>query len=72
VAVPLPDPIKVPVGYPMPVEATDLQRYVDAFLQLKIRDGTIEGLFTHWFEGRTPSRKRPRWSVVRDVLGWVD
>jgi Na+/H+-dicarboxylate symporter/ABC-type amino acid transport substrate-binding protein len=72
VAVPLPDPIKVPVGYPMPVGAAELQRYVDAYLQLKVRDRTIEGLFAHWFEGRTPSRKRSRWSIVRNVLGWID
>lgn len=72
VAVPLPDPIKVPVGYPMALGSTDLKRYVDAFLRLKSRDRTLSHLFAHWFEGRTPTRDRPRWSIVRDVLGWAD
>jgi len=72
VAVPLPERIAVPVGYAMPRGATSLHAYVDAFVNLKVKDGTTQRLFAHWFEGRTSERKRPRWSVARDVLGWFE
>jgi ABC-type amino acid transport substrate-binding protein len=28
--------------------------------------------FAHWYEGRSPSQRRRRWSVVHDLLGWVE
>jgi Na+/H+-dicarboxylate symporter len=72
VAVPQPDPMRVPAGYPMPYGEERLHEFVDAFIGLKLSDGTITTLFEHWFEGRGTARERPRWSVVRDVLGWVE
>jgi hypothetical protein len=69
--VPQPDPMRVPAGYPMPYGEERLHEFVDAFIGLKLSDGTITTLFEHWFEGRGAARERPRWSVVRDVLGWV-
>jgi ABC-type amino acid transport substrate-binding protein len=71
VAVPGPRRIAVPVAYAMPHGATRLHEVVDAFISLKISDGTTDTLFNHWFEGRNPTRERRRWSVVHDVLGWL-
>lgn len=72
VAVPQPNPIAVPVGYPMPFGEERLREFVDAFVELKISDGTVESLFNHWFEGRGAAQQRRRWSIVHDVLGWMD
>ncbi len=71
VAVPLPNPISVPAGYPMPYGEERLREFVDAFVELKISDGTTAALFDYWFEGRGRERRGQRWSVVRDLLGWV-
>ena len=29
-------------------------------------------LFAHWIEGGGAEIKEPRWSIIRDVLGWVE
>jgi ABC-type amino acid transport substrate-binding protein len=71
VAVPRPDRIAVPEGYAMPHGEVRLHDVVDAFISLKISDGTTRTLFEHWFEGRSPTRHRRRWSIVHDVLGWL-
>jgi len=39
---------------------------------LKRRDGTIDALHQHWILGRDAVGRRPRWSVIRDVLHWVE
>jgi Na+/H+-dicarboxylate symporter len=72
VAVPQPDPIAVPMAYPMPHEEVALADYVDAFVDLKRKDGTLHALAEHWFEGERAAVHSTRWSVIRDVLGWVE
>jgi len=72
VAVPRPAPISVPVGYAMPYGDERLHEVVDAFIGLKLGDGTADTLFSHWFEGRSAQGKRHRWSIAHDVLGWID
>jgi hypothetical protein len=71
VAVPLPDRIAVPVGYAMPYGEPRLHDVVDAFIGLKMSDGTVTTLFQHWYEGHVPARRSRRWSIVHDVLGWA-
>jgi ABC-type amino acid transport substrate-binding protein len=72
VAVPQPNPIAVPTAYMMPHREPALADFVDAFVELKRRDGTRRALFEHWFEGKRRTARAPRWSVIRDVLGWLD
>ena len=46
---------------------------LDRWLDLKRRDGTLTRVYDYWILGKTSSEKHePRWSVIRDVLGWVD
>ena len=72
VAVPQPDPIAIPIGYATPLGEPALGSYVDAFVRLMAKDGTVQMLFAHWFEGKTTTTRVRRWSVIGDVLGWVD
>ena len=46
--------------------------FVNTWLDLKRKDHTINALFEHWILGKHASKKGPRWSVIRDVLHWVD
>jgi len=73
-AVVVPDPPfqKAPAAYPLPRGEQSLVNYVNSWIELKQRDGTIGALYDHWVLGRDAGRGGPRWSVVRDVLGWVD
>lgn len=66
-----PDMVKIPTAYPM-VKDASWQLFVNTWLELKQKDGTIDRLFKHWIEGQGSELKEPRWSVMKDVLHWVD
>jgi len=70
VVVPAPGRVTVPISYAMPLGEPRLAAFVDAFIHLKIGDGTAATLFAYWYEGHRGTQSRHRWSVARDVLGW--
>jgi ABC-type amino acid transport substrate-binding protein len=72
VVVPQPDTIKLPIAYPLARADERWVRFINTWLELKQRDGTIDALYRHWILGEDSTRPTPRWSVVRDVLHWVD
>jgi len=71
VAVPKPRPFKVPLGYVIAGRDGDMATMVNAWIDLKRKDGTIDELFAHWILGEDSSPKTPRWSIIRNVLHWV-
>lgn len=70
VVVPEPGRVNVPLAYAMPLGDASLASFVDTWVHLKGKDGTIAALFEHWILGRAAEDEAPRWSVLRDVLGW--
>ena len=52
-------------------DAPELQRFLDQWIGLKKADGTLERLYEYWILGQRPEGRGPRWSLVRDVFGWV-
>ena len=72
VAVPKPDVVHVPMAYALPEGERQFADFVDVWIEMKLRDGTVDRLFQHWILGRGAQDTRPRWSVIRDVLGWVE
>jgi hypothetical protein len=72
VVVPLPDFIKVPVAYALPEHDDAWSSFVNTWLELRGRDGSLATLIDHWVFGRSSTPHPPRWSVIRDVLGWVE
>ncbi len=71
VVVPEPDPIKVPLAYPIGRHDRRFQEFVNTWIELKKKDGTLDALFRYWILGQQRGSPRPRWSVIRDVLHWV-
>ena len=68
----IPKPIlAVPVAYGLPYGERSLVNLVNAWLQLKQQDGTIRSLYNYWVQGKTSAVEPPRWSIIRDVLGWI-
>jgi hypothetical protein len=45
--------------------------FVNSWIELKRRDRTLDRLYDHWILGESAEHAKPRWSVIRDVLGWV-
>jgi ABC-type amino acid transport substrate-binding protein len=72
VAIPHPDLLSAPLAYPVARDETAWTEFLDAWIELKRRDRTIQGLYDHWILGRHAKQTGPRWSIIRDVLGWVD
>lgn len=72
VVVPKPNVVSIPLALAMPRNAPDLHEFVNTWIMLKKRDGLIQQLYDHWILGRGAVSTKPRWSVIRDVLGWID
>jgi ABC-type amino acid transport substrate-binding protein len=72
VSIPYPDVVKVPVAYPVARGDPELLAYLDAWVDLKKKDGTIQRLYDYWILGKNAVEWEPRWSVIRNVLHWVD
>ena len=70
IVVPMPGRIQVPLAYP--VADLEMARFVDTWIDLVRKDGTIQELYDYWILGRTARDGAPRWSIVRNVLHWVD
>jgi ABC-type amino acid transport substrate-binding protein len=72
VIVPQPDLIKLPIAYPVARKDERWVAFINTWLDLKRRDGTIDQLYRHWVLGEHAVQPSRRWSVLRNVLGWVD
>ncbi len=72
VVVPIPDPITIPLAFPMPHGEQELVDWVNAWILLKKKEKSIDPLFKYWILGQGAKKKEPRWSIVRNVLHLVD
>lgn len=65
-------PFFVAFGYAVGRGDSDLLLYLDTWLLNAAGDGTIDTLYRYWMLGQIAKTQPPRWSIIRDVLGWVD
>jgi len=72
VAVPHPVILKLPLAYPVARHDIEFARFIGTWIDLKKKDGTIQELYDHWILGQAARAPRKRWSVLRNVLHWVD
>ncbi len=49
-----------------------LAAFVNTWIALKRKDGTIDAAYEHWILGQDAAPRQPRWSIVRNVLHWVE
>jgi Na+/H+-dicarboxylate symporter/ABC-type amino acid transport substrate-binding protein len=62
----------IPSGYAVAHGNTDLLVYLDAWLLNAKVDGTVDELYRYWMLGQVKQTQPPRWSLIRNVLGWID
>ncbi len=72
VATPWKDKPRIPLAYIVAGDDPELRTLVDDWIRGKKLDGTIDELYEHWVLGRAAEERGPRWSIARDVLGWID
>ena len=64
--------VRVPLGYPLPKGDKEWLDFVSTWVELEKKSGAVDRLFDHWIKGGGAKDKAPRWSIIRDVLGWVE
>jgi Na+/H+-dicarboxylate symporter/ABC-type amino acid transport substrate-binding protein len=72
VVVPEPGLSKVPLAWPIARRDQALASFVNTWIELKRRDGTLDAVYRYWILGRDAAPHHPRWSILRDVLHWID
>jgi hypothetical protein len=70
--IPAPGFMKMPLAYAIARGDPDFRDLLNGWLILKEKDNTIEKAYNYWVLGQGTGDPRPRWSIVRDVLRWVD
>jgi hypothetical protein len=46
--------------------------FFDAWLEAARNAGIVDALYRYWMLGQIDATRPPRWSIARDVLGWLD
>ncbi|MEA2079101.1 MAG: cation:dicarboxylase symporter family transporter [Pseudomonadota bacterium] len=73
VVTPFSDNYSIPLVYPFSAgEDNTMDEFIDHWVMLKQKDGTIQNAYDYWILGKGTEKRGPRWSVIRNVLGWVD
>lgn len=64
--------IKLPVAIMLARNNVNLERYLNNWIELKTYDGTLKRLYSNWILGEGTKVEEKKWSVIRNVLHWVD
>jgi ABC-type amino acid transport substrate-binding protein len=72
VVVPEPGIVKIPLAYPVARHDQDWASFLNTWIELKRRDGTIDALYRHWILGEDAVKRQPHWSIIRNLLHWVE
>ena len=72
VVIPKPTLWRLPMGFVTAKGNFELAEYLDGWVATHQEKGTFQRAYDHWILGEGAQRREPRWSVVRNVLKWVD
>ena len=64
--------VAFPLGYAVAWGKPEWVNLLNRWIDLKRKDRTIEWAYDHWILGKGATKRRPRWSIIRDVLHWVE
>jgi len=72
VATPQPLMFRYDLAYPVVITKGDhvFLDYLNQWLRFQQTSGVAKEQFSYWVLGKTPLRKTPRWSIIRNVLHW--
>jgi ABC-type amino acid transport substrate-binding protein len=72
VVVPGPTPIRVPLAFPIGKHDERFASFINTWIALKRKDGTLDAAYKHWILGQDAEARQPRWSIIRNVLHWIE
>ncbi len=70
--VPTPSARQIPMVFALPDTDDSFRLYINSWLGLVKSLGIDDLAYKHWILGLDVTEREPRWSVIRDVLHWVD
>jgi ABC-type amino acid transport substrate-binding protein len=62
--------LKIPIAYPVAMNDADLADFISQWIHIVKGEPTLEQKFNYWIMGMGAEEKKPRWSILRDVIGW--
>lgn len=71
VLIPTDPPIQAPVAFALPRDEPAMARFVDTWIDLTRKTGELDRYYRYWIYGENSEEQQPRWSIARDVLGWL-
>jgi Na+/H+-dicarboxylate symporter len=71
VVVPEPGIVQIPLAYPLADHDQMFASFMNTWIDLKRKDGTIQAAYDHWILGRSTTSAQPRESLLRPVLRWI-
>ena len=63
--------VRVPLYY-LTAQDERFENFLQRWLEMRKADGTFQTLYEYWILGEEIRPQSQRWSILRDVLGWVD
>jgi len=70
--VPQPDPIEISIAYGVALQSQGLAEAINELIIFASNTGEIDRSYEYWILGQGAKDHSPRWSIIRDVLGWVE
>ncbi|MDH4039446.1 MAG: cation:dicarboxylase symporter family transporter [Gammaproteobacteria bacterium] len=72
VVVPQPHPVEVPTAFGLARNPGELGDVVNEWVLFADNAGIIQRSYDYWILGQGATVAKPRWSIMRNVLGWTD
>jgi len=64
--------VQQPLAYPIAGGDRAMLDFMNHWINVKRKRGMTQKLYNYWILGRGAKEKKPRWSIIRNVLHWVD
>ncbi len=62
----------VPIVFALPLQDEKFADYINIWISASSSLGIMDQAYEHWILGRNTDTRQARWSVIRDLLHWVD
>ena len=72
VVVPRPKRGTLPLAYALSGRDQRFVDFINQWIAIKQASGEFNRIYNHWILGIDAEPTYPRWSIIRDVLGWVE
>lgn len=59
-------------AYPIRAGSLDLASFLNKWLILTDESGFKDRMTQYWIQGENPKQRSPRWSILRNVLHWIE